>query len=90
MPMIVVLCDDRLSDDVGLVKEAQCRLGQMRPSLPTCDGGSATDEQTGFQVLASGSGVDESQAKNPYSASSYVMENGNLQLNMRLNTDHSM
>ena len=88
MPMIV-LCDDRLSDDVGLVREAQCRLGQMRPSLPTC-GGSATDEQTGFQVLASGSGVDESQAKNPYSASSYVMENGNLQLNMRLNTDHSM
>ena len=88
MPMIV-LCDDRLSD-VGLVKEAQCRLGQMRPSLPTCGGGSATDEQTGFQVLASGSGVDESQAKNPYSASSYVMEDGNLQLNMRLNTDHSM
>ena len=87
MPMIV-LCDDRLSDDVGLVKEAQCRLGQMRPSLPTCGGGSATDD--GFQVLASGSGVDESQAKNPYSASSYVMEDGNLQLNMRLNTDHSM
>ena len=74
---------DRLPSG-GLVREAECRLGQMQPGLPTCG------EESSFKALASGSGFDQSQAKNPYSASSFVMENGNLQLNMRLNTDHSM
>ena len=43
-----------------------------------------------MRVMASGFGIDSRLAMNPYSASSYVVKDGNFRPEMAMDTEHSM